>query len=88
MKLGDQGCLLLEAGAAPRHLPAPTVTAVDSTAAGDIFNAALGVALAEGQELAAACGFANAAAALSVTRRGAQACAPTRAEVAQFLNRQ
>ncbi len=86
VKLGDQGCLLAEAGAAPRHLPAPQVAAVDSTAAGDIFNAALGVALAEGQELAAACGFANAAAALSVTRRGAQACAPTRAEVAQMLN--
>lgn len=83
IKLGDQGCLLLEDGA-PQLLPAPRVEAVDTTAAGDVFNAGLAVALSEGQPLAPACRFANRAAALSVTRMGAQACAPIRAEVEAF----
>jgi len=54
---------------------------VDTTAAGDIFNGALAVGLSEGMDLAAACQFANRAAAVSVTRRGAQPAAPSRAEV-------
>ena len=57
----------------------------DTTAAGDTFNAALAVALAEGQAVERAVLFANAAAAISVTRLGAQASAPTRAEVDLFL---
>jgi ribokinase len=65
-------------------LPAPKVNAVDTTAAGDVFNAALAVALSEGAEIAAACQFANRAAALSVTRRGAQSAAPSRAELDAF----
>jgi ribokinase len=58
----------------------------DTTAAGDTFNAALAVALAEGQPTERALRFANAAAAISVTRLGAQASAPTRAEVDHFLS--
>ena len=58
---------------------------LDTTAAGDTFNAALAVALSEGQAFGSAARFANAAAAISVTRRGAQSSAPTRSEVAQFL---
>ncbi len=83
VKLGEQGCLL-DAGGAPQLLPAPRVAAVDTTAAGDVFNAALAVGLSEGLDLAGACRFANRAAALSVTRLGAQACAPARGEVESF----
>lgn len=57
------------------------VKAVDSTAAGDVFNGALAVALAEGMEIEEAVGFSNRAAAVSVTRMGAQASAPYRHEL-------
>jgi ribokinase len=80
VKLGDQGCVLVNDDE-PHHIPAPKVQAVDSTAAGDVFNAALAVGLSEGMDLSAACRFANRAAAVSVTRRGAQPAAPSRAEV-------
>ncbi len=59
--------------------------AVDSTAAGDTFNAALAVSLAVGAEMENALRFANAAAAISVTRAGAQTSAPARAEVDALL---
>ncbi len=58
---------------------------VDTTAAGDVFNGALAVALGEGQSLLGAVRFANAAAAISVTRRGAQPSAPRRREIERFL---
>jgi len=61
------------------------VRAVDSTAAGDTFNTALAVSLAEGAEVEDALRFANAAAAISVTRAGAQTSAPARAEVDALL---
>lgn len=83
VKMGDQGCVALE-DAMPRVFPAPKVTPVDTTAAGDVFNAGLAVALAEGLDIARACRFANAGAALSVTRRGTQAATPRRAEVDAF----
>ncbi len=67
------------------HLPAFAVTPVDTTAAGDVFNGALAVALAEMRPLGDAIRFAQAAAAISVTRPGAQPSAPTRAEVLAFL---
>lgn len=57
------------------------VKAVDTTAAGDVFNGALAVALAEGQPLEQAVKFANKAASISVTRMGAQASAPFRNEI-------
>jgi ribokinase len=63
------------------------VKAVDTVAAGDVFNGALAVALAEGQPLPDAVRFAHAAAAISVTRPGAQPSAPTRAEINRFLGR-
>jgi ribokinase len=62
-------------------LPAPVVRAVDTTAAGDVFNGALAVALAENRDLIESVRFAIRAAAISVTRLGAQASAPSRAEV-------
>lgn len=58
---------------------------VDTTAAGDCFNGALAVAIAEGLPTVDAIQFANAAAALSVTKAGAQPSLPTRAEVDAFL---
>lgn len=83
VKLGDQGCVVAEASGA-KHVPVARVKAVDTTAAGDVFNAALAVALSEGMELRAACQFANRAAAVSVTRLGTQVAAPTREEVDVF----
>lgn len=61
------------------------VRPVDTTAAGDIFNGALAVALADGQPLLDAVRFAHAAAALSVTRLGAQPSAPTRRAIDRFM---
>jgi ribokinase len=83
VKLGDQGCALRD-GDNEHALPAPPVKAVDTTAAGDVFNAALAVALGEGADMVAACRSANRAAALSVTRRGAQPAAPSRTELDAF----
>jgi ribokinase len=84
VKLGEQGCLLVNRENS-ELLAAPAVKAVDTTAAGDVFNAGLAVALSEGLDLPSACRFANAAAALSVTKLGAQASAPTRAELNDFI---
>ena len=67
------------------HIAAFPVTVVDSTAAGDTFNAALAVALAEGCPLAGAVRFANAAAGLACTQRGAQNSLPVRTQVDAFL---
>lgn len=80
VKLGDQGCVYCGADRSFASPPFP-VRAVDSTAAGDTFNAALAVALAEGAEVENALRFANAAAAVSVTRAGAQTSAPSRDEI-------
>jgi ribokinase len=84
IKLGPKGCLLLDGGTAT-HVPAPMVKAVDTTGAGDIFNAAYAVACAEGASRLDACQFAVHAAALSVTRMGCQASVPTRAELDAYL---
>jgi ribokinase len=62
-------------------VPGIKVNAVDTTGAGDIFNGALAVALAEGMDYREAVVFANKAAAISVTRMGAQASAPFRNEI-------
>src|SRR5205807_82534 len=83
VKLGDQGCVLVDRGGAVL-LPAPKVNAVDTTAAGDVFNGALAVGLGEGLVLVEACKFAVNASALSVTRLGTQIAVPTRAEVEEF----
>jgi ribokinase len=83
VKMGAQGCLLWTGGEST-VIPAPEVAVVDSTAAGDVFNGALAVALSEGLDLPQACRFAVRASALSVTRLGAQSSVPTRAEVDSF----
>ena len=84
LKLGDQGCFYCD-GESEIFSTAFPVTAVDATAAGDTFNAALAVALAEGRGVEEALRFANAAAAISVTRLGAQASVPARPEVDGLL---
>lgn len=68
-------------------VPGFKVKAVDTTAAGDVFNGALAVAMAEGKPLELAVRFANAAAAISVTRLGAQPSAPTRREIERYLKK-
>ena len=68
-----------------RMVPGFKVKALDTTAAGDVFNGALAVALAEGKPLDAAVKFANAAAAISVTKAGAQPSAPKRRAIDRLL---
>ena len=82
--LGAQGSLACTAGG-DIAVPAFAVTAVDTTAAGDAFNGALGAALAGRDTLRDALRFASAAAAIACTRRGAQPSLPTRAEVDRLL---
>ena len=62
-------------------IPGVKVIPVDTTAAGDVFNGALAVAISEGKNIADAVNFANKAASVSVTRMGAQASAPYRNEI-------
>lgn len=79
--LGATGCLYLARGAEPLVVPAPRVTAVDSTGAGDTFAGALAVALAEEKPVREALSWASAAAAVSVQRMGASASMPYRPEI-------
>lgn len=84
VKLGANGAVFVN-HLQQFHAPSFEVKAVDTTAAGDTFNGALGAAIAEGMEMREAVQFANAAAALSVTRHGAQPSVPGRAEVEELL---
>ena len=78
--LGSKGALLFT-GKEAKLISSPKVEAVDTTAAGDVFNGAIAVAISEGVELEKAVEFACKAAAISVTRMGAQASAPYRKEI-------
>ncbi len=78
--MGALGAILCQEGECSL-LPVKEVEAVDTTGAGDVFNGALAVALSEGKDLDAAVVFANEAAAISVTRLGAQSAIPKRSEV-------
>jgi ribokinase len=84
LKLGELGCFV-SASQAEYLIAAHRVAAVDATAAGDVFNGALAVGLSEGRPLSQAAQFANAAAAISVTRRGAQASMPSREETDRLM---
>lgn len=81
--LGAKGALI-HCDGADEFIPALRVEAVDTTAAGDVFNGALTVALAEERSLTEAVRFACKASAISVTRVGAQSSAPYRIEVDIF----
>jgi len=86
VKMGAAGALLVT-GSGEHFWPALAVEMVDSTAAGDAFNGAFAVALAEGKTDIEAGRFAAAAAACSVTRRGAQPSMPARGEVEALLQK-
>ncbi len=80
LTLGEEGALLYHNNKF-NLLETNKVTAVDTTAAGDVFNGALAVALSEKKSIEEAVQFANIAASISVTRLGAQASAPYRSEL-------
>lgn len=84
--LGARGTYVAADGT-EQVIPSFEVKAVDTTAAGDVFNGALAADLAEGKDLLEAVRFASAAAALSVTKIGAQPSAPNRAEIHAFMDR-
>jgi ribokinase len=85
LKLGSEGVFLAGRDCAAQRVPAFQVNAVDTTAAGDCFNAAFAVALTRGKPPAAAARYGAAAAAISVTRAGAQPSLPSSDEVEAFL---
>ncbi len=85
--LGPEGSYVLSDGFTGL-IPAFDVAPVDTVAAGDVFNGVLAVALAEKKPIEEAVRFASAAAAISVTRPGAQASAPSATEVFEFIKSQ
>jgi sugar/nucleoside kinase (ribokinase family) len=86
VRTGAAGCLLAQAGAgpAPLHVPGFRVPVIDTNGAGDIHTGTFIAVLARGGDAREAARIANAAAAISVTRRG-PAAAPTEAELADWL---
>ena len=82
--LGANGARVIS-GDLDQHLPANEVTTVDTTAAGDAFNGAMAVALAEGKSVIEAVRYGMAAGALASTKRGAQPSLPSRDSVENFL---
>lgn len=85
VKMGARGAVVAPPGAAPVALPARNVVAVDSTAAGDAFNGAFAVALAEGFTPIDAGVFAIAASSIAVSRKGAQLAMAKREEIDHVL---
>ncbi|AIR05380.1 ribokinase [Cedecea neteri] len=85
--LGSRGVWLSENGSGKR-VPGFKVKAVDTIAAGDTFNGALVTALLEDKPMEDAVRFAHAAAAIAVTRKGAQPSVPWRQEIDEFLQKQ
>ena len=85
--LGSEGAMAFTQDK-DHFIPAFKVEAVDTTSAGDVFCGSFAVALIEGKEMEEAVRFANAAAALCVTKMGAQPSAPTRVEINDFLGKQ
>jgi ribokinase len=78
--MGASGAYVLSGGIS-KIVPAKSVKAIDSTGAGDVFNGAMAVAISEGKSIEEAVIFANKAAAISVTRLGAQSSVPYRKEI-------
>ena len=85
VKMGARGAMIVQTNG-HQTIPGFKVRAIDTTAAGDSFNAGLGVALSEGLSLPEAVRFANAVGALSTTAMGAQAAMPTRSQVDELMN--
>jgi len=85
LKQGERGSLVADAAGARIRIAPHAVTAVDTTAAGDVFNGAFAVGLARGSDAAASARLASVASALSVTRHGAQPSMPSAQEVEAAL---
>jgi len=85
IKMGSQGAFIATADGIREMAPAFHVKAVDTTAAGDAFNAGFAVSLLSGKGPLEAARFGAAVAAISVTRKGAQPSMPSRREVEKFL---
>jgi len=85
LKLGERGFHVATADGESRTHAAYSVPVVDTTAAGDAFNGAFAVALMDGKSPTDSASFAAAAAAISVTRNGAQSSMPTLNEVQAYL---
>jgi ribokinase len=85
IKMGAQGIFLATSGGTREMIQAFAVNAVDSTAAGDAFNAGFAVSLLSGEAPVQAARYASAVAAISVTRVGAQPSMPSAREVNLFL---
>lgn len=83
-KAGDNGAFIVKRDTFI-HVPAFRVKAIDTTAAGDTFNAGFAFALAQGWELERCVRFANAAGAIATTAMGAQEAMPTIEEVERFM---
>jgi ribokinase len=86
LKLGARGCFVATGDGRHQRVPGCKVNAVDTTGAGDAFNAAFAVALSSGQDAFASAAWATAVAALSVTRHGAQTSMPSHEEVERFVS--
>ncbi len=84
LTLGAKGSYVAD-GDLRELVPAFPVEAIDTTAAGDVYCGSLAAALVEGKPILEAVRFASAAAAIAVTRLGAQASAPTRSEIESML---
>ena len=82
--LGEKGALLAT-GSDFYHFPAYNIKAIDTTAAGDIFNGVLTESLIAGNDIKTAVAYANAAGALSATLPGAQNAAPSRTAIVDFM---
>jgi ribokinase len=87
LKLGARGAYVATAEGIAAHVAAFPVEAVDATAAGDAFNGAFAAGLMLGKDPVESARFASAAAAISVTRRGAQPSMASRQETQELLNR-
>lgn len=83
--LGAEGSLILTEARKFYFIESRKMDAVDTTAAGDVYNGALCVALSEGKDMVAAAKFAALASSISVTRMGAQSSIPERAEVDELI---
>jgi sulfofructose kinase len=77
----------VQPGGVPGQVAAPSIQARDTTGAGDVFHAALGLALVEGRSIADAVAWANAAAACKCERGGGAEGAPTRPQLTRWLAR-
>jgi sulfofructose kinase len=87
MTLGPDGARWVRPGEPAQQVRAPAIQARDTTGAGDVFHAALGLALVEGRPVADAVAWANAAAACKCERGGGAEGAPTRRELQAWLHR-